>query len=451
MAEGRRRKDYGVWIALGVLALLGVWLWFDLRRPTHEPGENPKVADLVGIAPAEVSRIEMQSPGKDVTIVRAGAGWNIEQPIKSAADSDEVKRILDGFLDHTTDFVLQNPGRDLARFQLQQASAHVTFTSNHGIRRTLDIGGQDPSKTNVYVLDGHDHQVFLVSSSDADMVRTKTAGDLRDKSLLSIPQDQVASIRIQRKAGTLEVQRTGDQWNLAQPWKAPADSSTVDSMTSTLSSLKAGRFVDNPSANLATYGLKPPKVTVTVTDKAGKQTVLELGNKEPGKTTIYAVRGSHPTEVVTVSDATLGTFDKAPLDLRSRKMADFQNDDVQRLAVTGPAGSWEAQKTGEDWKFVRPLGGQKADSMKMGDVLFAISGPANKVAAENPPSFAPYGLDRPALTATVTLKAGKKELFVGKKTPKGDYYARGSDAMDAVFEITSSTFTSLNKKPDSLK
>ena len=38
--------------------------------------------------------------------------------------------------------------------------------------------------------------------------------------------------------------------------------------------------------------------------------------------------------------------------------------------------------------------------------LFDLSSPATKLAAQNPPSTATYGLDQPALTATVTLKGG---------------------------------------------
>src|ERR1051325_8415166 len=105
----KRLRNYSVQIALGVLAVLGIWLWLDSKRPVHEPGENPKVSDLIGIAPADVTRLEISNDGKTTVLTKAGAIWTIEKPIKAAADSELVKRLVDAILDRTSDYVRDNP------------------------------------------------------------------------------------------------------------------------------------------------------------------------------------------------------------------------------------------------------------------------------------------------------------------------------------------------------
>src|SRR5687767_1757236 len=97
--------------------------------------------------------------------------------------------------------------------------------------------------------------------------------------------------------------------------------------------------------------------------------------------------------------------------------------------------------------------GQEANSQTGENLLVDMTAQAAAHGTEKADNLAQYGLDKPQLTATVTLKGNQKQqLFVGKKAAKGaNYYARGSQAPNAAFELGGYIFDNLNKKPDALK
>src|SRR5262249_34550622 len=148
--------------------------------------------------PAEVVRLEIENAGSKLTLSKSGTGWTIEQPIRAAADSDEIKRIVDGILDRSTDFILQDPkSAELAKYKLEKPALTATFQDKSGKKRVIRFGDKDPEKSSVYAQDADSKQVFLVGSSDVDSLK-KDAGALRDKTVLSVPSDSVMTVKLQR-------------------------------------------------------------------------------------------------------------------------------------------------------------------------------------------------------------------------------------------------------------
>ncbi len=451
MTMAKRIRQNSVWIALALAALLGGLMLLDLKRPVHEPGENPKISDIVGIAPADVTRIEINNQGRTIVLAKAGSNWTIEQPYRAAADSDVVKRIVDGVLDRTTDYIRDEPdAKEIAQYKLDKPDVSATFQDKTGRKRVIQFGDKDPGKSSVYARDVASKKVFLVGSSDVDSLR-KDAGELRDKTILTVAADNIVSVTLKRPVGEVDLERAGAKWRITKPWEAPADDSSVNSLVDTLKSLKCERYIEAGAKDMKKYGLDAPRLRVGITEKGSKSHVLEIGSKAKDKNEVYAVRGTDRTEVVTLSESTFRSFDKSAGDLRNRKLVDFQESSVDRFAVTSPKGSWEAEKKSDDWTFANPFKGKKADRFKVEDAVREAAATAIRHVEENAKDLSRYGLDKPQITATVTLKGGaNKQLFLGKKGPKGDYYARGSDSPNAVFELGKFSFDALNKKPEDL-
>jgi len=450
MSVAKRAQQHSALIAVGILAVLAVWLWFDLKQPVKEPGENPKVADLAGIQPGDVVRLEVKKGGKSLVAAREGGPWKLVEPVQGAADSDEVKRLVDGLLDRQTDFLMEQAPKDLKPFGLDKPSLEVSLTAKSGDRRTLLVGGQDPGKTSYYVRDAATGRIFLASTSDVNAVKDKDAAGLRDRTLASVPESEIERIRLEKPAGAVVVARKGADWELVSPWQAPADSGAVTSLASRLASLKADRFVEAGGAGSPKYGLNVPRLRVVVTRRNGSEAVFRVGAKAKDLAQVYAARADS-SDVLALQEGTLTSLDKTASDLRSKRLFDLATDQAERVAVSGPKGAWEARREGGAWKQVKPAAGKPAKAQTVDDVLFEITGTASKHVAEKPASLARYGLDNPVLTVTVTLKGGAvKQLLVGRPASGDERFVKTGDS-PAVFTLSKFAFDRLNAAPSALK
>src|SRR5438874_2722385 len=74
-----------------------------------------------------------------------------------------------------------------------------------------------------------DGRLFLLTTSEAGDVKDKKSADLRDKRLFGLKDTKdVTGVVLQRPTGTVELARRGEEkWDMLQPFRAPADKSTV--------------------------------------------------------------------------------------------------------------------------------------------------------------------------------------------------------------------------------
>src|SRR5579862_5320458 len=98
---------------------------------------------------------------------------------------------------------------------------------------------------------------------------------------------------------------------------------------------------------------------------------------------------------------------------------------------------------GQPWEITRPKG-VKADQNAANNLARAIAGcEITKTVVEQPDTLAPFGLDKPQVTVTVTTTAGKTlpSIEVGKVTPVG-FSAYIKYAGKPAVMLTSSAFPS---------
>src|SRR5207237_1123564 len=90
--------------------------------------------------------------------------------------------------------------------------------------------------------------------------------------ILTIPDDQFKSIKLQKTGGDTTVVEKSDagKWQITQPKPLAADQDSVSSLVSTLSSLTSDRLIEDKPADVAPWGLANPPLEVIVTKKDGK-------------------------------------------------------------------------------------------------------------------------------------------------------------------------------------
>src|SRR5207253_8430261 len=231
-------------------------------------------------------------------------------------------------------------------------------------------------------------------------------------------------------------------WKLDQPIKAEADDSAVDSLLSSLSSLKQKKDLADEK-DLKAYGLDAPRLAVMVKLDDGKEQGLLLGVDNSFDNTLY-VKKSGDATVRIVDGYNKNTFDKSLLDLRNKKVAHLDDSaEVKRVEVSGVKNPYVLEKDGANWK----VGSAPADSAAADRVVSAVKQlRGTSVSTEN------GSIDKPKVTVKLSVTAGKdtftRTVLIAQKDAKT--YARRDDS-PVVWEVEASVLKDLEKEPFDLQ
>jgi hypothetical protein len=244
-------------------------------------------------------------------------------------------------------------------------------------------------------------------------------GEREKVTVLAVDKAKAKEISLAAAGETIRVVKEGSAWKVTAPFAAPADTSAVESMLTSLEKLEADEVVVEQAANPAEYGLDKPSRTITaVVEGAPAPLSVEFGAKSPDGSSVYARAGGSP-KVYLVPQWTEGSFDKKPFDLRDRDLLHVKRDDVRSMEVSGPEGSYSLSRTDAgEWAFTKPVA-TRAGRWSVDGLLGTVENlRMESVAAEAVTDVKAYGLDKPTRTVGLVLKDGStRTLEIGAPAP----------------------------------
>ena len=248
----------------------------------------------------------------------------------------------------------------------------------------------------------------------------KREGEREKVTVLAVDKAKAKEISVASAGGeTIRLVKEASGWKVAAPFAAPADTSAVESMLTSLEKLEADEVVVEKVANPAEYGLDNPSRTITaVVEGAPAALRVEFGSKSPDGSSVYA-RGSGSPRIYLVPQWVEGGFDKKPFDLRDRDLLHVKRDDVRSLEISGPEGSYALARTDAgEWAFTKPAA-TRAGRWSVDGLLGTVENlRMESIAAEAPTDLKPFGLDKPARTVGLVLKDGStRALEIGTAAP----------------------------------
>ena len=113
--------------------------------------------------------------------------------------------------------------------------------------------------------------------------------------------------------------------------------------------------MDEKPADLAQYGLRPPRIDVSfkVKGQAAEKRIL-LGDKTPTGGDLYAKLPDSP-RVFLVSSFLESTFNKDPFSLRDKTILKVDRDKADGFEASAGTTTLEFAKNGSDWTIVKPI------------------------------------------------------------------------------------------------
>ncbi|MDR6553521.1 DUF4340 domain-containing protein [Paenibacillus qinlingensis] len=210
------------------------------------------------------------------------------------------------------------------------------------------------------------------------------------KSLLTLKQEDVKAVSVKTEEGQIELSRTTNGWDMQKPAAAPTNSNLVDSWLDALGLVSSTKLVEDQATNLTEYGLDKPLGTYEITLKDGSKQGLLVGTALPIEGFSYVQVEGSPA-VYQVSDQSLTSLNKTPVDFADTSPIKIENDKVQSVKMTWKGQSWSLSKTDKDkvaadanWKLGdKELKGADASPL-LDQLIFLHSSELPQAAAQKP-------------------------------------------------------------------
>lgn len=336
-------KAGGLYTALGVLVLLGGYIWWSNKHPTIDPKiAGPAITKLVAVDPAQIEQIRIAKAGADPIVLKKVSDiWQITEPKPLQADSEVVGPLTGTMASINADRVIDEHPANLNEFGLATPTEEVDVTSKGGKTEKILLGSDTPAGTATYVKMGDGPKVYTVTSA----VKTsldKSLNDLRDKRMLTFNQNKLKSVTLAAKGTPVEFDTSPDiGWHIVKPQPMRADGLAVDDLVRKLNDAKmdlTGNY--DPKLAASDFAAGTKIASVAATDDRGTQT-MEVRKAKDG----YYAKSSVTDGVYKIMSDIGDGLNKGLEDFRNRKLFDFNFDDPSKLEISGQV----YDKSGDKW------------------------------------------------------------------------------------------------------
>lgn len=235
---------------------------FDLRDKT-----------ILKIDREKVDRLELQTPGRTVTIAKQGADWRIMAPSDARADFGAVEGIVGRLNTTPMKSIVAAGAEDLKEYGLDTPAATVRVGSGSS-QAGLAIG-KSAGEGVVYAKDLSRPMIFTVDATLADELK-KPAEEFRIKDLFDARAFNTTRVEATRASQTVAFEKDKDAWKQVTPAAKPADTAKVEALLTALASARATGFEEKTAAT----GLETFELTISVKFDEGKQESVSFARKD---------------------------------------------------------------------------------------------------------------------------------------------------------------------------
>ena len=432
-------------IIIVLLAAIGGAYFLFFQEPPDEvsANEKPPIHQVYNITREKVQQVEISfadAAYQNLKLVKDTTGsWQLENPFRTDADSKKVNQMLDDILNKRVKQNLEVTA--LAQYGLDTPSITISFWTDGTSPTATFFIGKKAINFSVYTKEKSEAHIFLIESSALDDL-TKSPTDLRDRSVIKFNPETVSNIQLRSgttDATSVNCEKRGDTWFVTHPIEAKADAEEIENLLSELRSLQVSTFeansaAANAAAQLEKSGLDTPRIQMKLTD--GDNTyALHIGSAVPSENGIQEhiyVKSIHQKSIYTVTNDIYQLLNKSVLDLRDKRVIDFQRTDTIRFAISTRKQQAEEKTVGiknydNTWDLETSIGKIKADAKAVDDLLFGVDSlEAAAFVDDLVKSLASYGLAPPSIEVAFTQRGEEKPavLLIGDYAQDGTVYVK---------------------------
>jgi len=398
-------------IAAGVFAYLAL-----VERNRLNTADAAREAqNVVNFEREKIDGIVVQNGDDKIDLRKHGDKWRLETPIKDQADASVVNNLL---------LELENWQKE-ASISAKEMEADKSKLSDYGVAQPklrlklsgekappeISFGKDAAVEGKMYVRFGNSKETFLVSQS-VKKALDKKPEEFRDRKLTDLILAQVTRVVLKTTAGEMELQKTGDHWDITKPLRARADDQKVNDLVAQITTARIQQFVADDKGDLHPYGLAEPRGSMTLftqDDKPGSPgQSLQIGSvPEKEKDQVY-VRFASRGFVYTLPKKVDEMLNTKPDDLRDRHLVRIDTKFLDRVTIDVPGkGKTVLARKDENWTIAN-RNNAAANSTEAQRLIDMIQNEqVTKFVEDVASNLSKYGLDKPQLTVTFSSFASE--------------------------------------------
>mgnify|MGYP006094798829 CR=1 FL=1 len=210
----------------------------------------------------EILQLSLQSKSETIRVIRdKNDSWNIQSPIKTAADLSTVNSLLFDLKEAQITKYIKISMDTPESFGLDNPQKSFSLKIKNSKNWTLQLGNQSADGQQIFAQWTGQQTVFLISKEVVDKL-FRSLHDLRNKKILRFESAEVNKVLIQTPENLFELRKNGPQWSLEKPEKIKTDHIGND-LVWTLKGLEFSSIITPPlPANLS--GLDSPSFTLRI-------------------------------------------------------------------------------------------------------------------------------------------------------------------------------------------
>ena len=398
-------------IAAGVFAYLAL-----VERNRLNTADAAREAqNVVNFDREKIEGIVIQNGDDKIDIRKRGDKWRLETPIKDQADASAVNNLL---------LELENWQKE-ASISAKEMEADKSKLSDYGLAQPklrLKLSGEKaPAEIffgkdaavegKMYVRFSNSKESFLVNQS-VKKALDKKPEEFRDRKLTDLILAQVVRAVLKTTAGEMELQKTGDHWDITKPLRTRADDQKINDLVAQITTARIQQFVADDKGDLHPYGLAEPRGSMTLftqDDKPGSSgQTLQIGSiPEKEKDQVY-VRFASRGFVYTLPKKIDEMLNTKPDDLRDRHLVRIDTKILDRVTIDAPGkGKTVLARKDENWTIANRNNApaNSTEARRLTDVM--QNEQVTKFVEDVASNLSKYGLDKPQLTVTFSSFASE--------------------------------------------
>jgi hypothetical protein len=171
----------------------------------------------------EILQLSLQSKSETIRVIRdKNDSWNIQSPIKTAADLSTVNSLLFDLKEAQITKYIKISMDTPESFGLDNPQKSFSLKIKNSKNWTLQLGNQSADGQQIFAQWTGQQTVFLISKEVVDKL-FRSLHDLRNKKILRFESTKVNKVLIQTPENLFELRKNGPQWSLEKPEKIKTD------------------------------------------------------------------------------------------------------------------------------------------------------------------------------------------------------------------------------------
>jgi hypothetical protein len=277
-------------VVLGVQLLFALAVWTGGGNLSAKTDNSP----LLALNGNSIDRITIDGADQTkVTIAKAQGVWKLPDSDNFPADSGKVEQLLTRLKEFKQGAPVANSEEARKRFKVSNKAFERRITLAEGTKTLATLLVGTPAGRESHVREAGDKTIHLVQFNAYDA--PAKADDWEDKTVLQIPKDEIVAVEanglelerapktdqsVSKKPDNGTVAASAPVWQTGGSTSGRLKAAAADKLAKMLAELRIGSVLGK--ADQPGYGLKAPKLTLSVTRKSGERLTYRLG-KMPDK------------------------------------------------------------------------------------------------------------------------------------------------------------------------